>query len=147
VLASECAPNHVRSLVMAAALMTQWLFNFVSAWYELIVSTLLILDQVIAKITPLMLADITYGTFLLFGSCCIVMGVYVIFCVPETKNVPLESIYLLFEGDIIKGCIKDTIPRYTRAKQLQNHHVTNDEDDMDTHKAGRKGAVEHVEDA
>lgn len=31
VLASECAPNHVRSLIMAAALMTQWLFNFIIA--------------------------------------------------------------------------------------------------------------------
>lgn len=31
VLSSECAPNHVRSLIMAAALMTQWLFNFVIA--------------------------------------------------------------------------------------------------------------------
>ncbi|KAA8626818.1 quinate permease [Pyrenophora tritici-repentis] len=42
VLASECSPNHVRSLLMAASLMTQWLFNFV-----------------IAKITPLMLDNIT----------------------------------------------------------------------------------------
>jgi hypothetical protein len=33
VLAAECAPNHVRSLVMALALMTQWLFNFVIAAY------------------------------------------------------------------------------------------------------------------
>jgi SP family sugar:H+ symporter-like MFS transporter len=58
ILSSECSPNHVRSLLMAAALMTQWLFNFV-----------------IAKITPLMLANITYGTFLLFGSLCIAMGI------------------------------------------------------------------------
>lgn len=133
---------------MAAALMTQWLFNFVSTCRQETSSfPPLTVGQVIAKITPLMLADITYGTFLLFGSCCLVMGVYVIFCVPETKNVPLESIYLLFEGDIIKGCIKDTIPRYSRSKQLQNHHVTHDEDDMDNPKVGRKGAVEHVEDA
>lgn len=31
ILSSECAPNHIRSLIMAAALMTQWLFNFVIA--------------------------------------------------------------------------------------------------------------------
>ncbi|KAF1966354.1 general substrate transporter [Bimuria novae-zelandiae CBS 107.79] len=109
VLSSECSPNHVRSLVMAAALMTQWLFNFV-----------------IAKITPLMLSGITYGTFLLFGTCCIIMGVYTIFCVPETKNVPLESIHHLFDGDIIRGCVRDTVPRLSRAKQLQHHHITND---------------------
>lgn len=117
---------------MAAALMTQWLFNFV-----------------IAKITPLMLSDITYGTFLLFGTFCIIMGVYTIFCVPETKNVPLESIHHLFEGRIIAGCIKDTIPRYSRAKQLQHHHVTND-DSSETGRAASKRVVtgvQHVEEA
>ncbi|KAF2114071.1 MFS quinate transporter-like protein QutD [Lophiotrema nucula] len=132
VLSSECSPNHVRSLIMAAALMTQWLFNFV-----------------IAKITPIMLDKITYGTFLLFGSCCILMFVYTIFCVPETKNVPLESIHLLFEGNIIKGATKDTIPRYSRAKKLQNHHVTNDAD-SDVDQVGQKGTVtgvQHIEDA
>lgn len=49
--------------------MTQWLFNFV-----------------IAKLTPIMLAQIKYGTFLVFGSACIVMVVYAVLCVPETKG-------------------------------------------------------------
>ncbi|CAK1364295.1 unnamed protein product [Cercospora beticola] len=102
VLAAECAPNHTRSLVMSAALMTQWLFNFV-----------------IAKLTPIMLDKITYGTFLLFGGCCILMAIYTVFCVPETKGVPLESIHLLFEGGIIKGALKDTIPAKSRAKKLR----------------------------
>lgn len=117
---------------MAAALMTQWLFNFV-----------------IAKLTPIMLDEITYGTFLLFGAACIMMGFYALVCVPETKNVPLESIHLLFEGDIIKGCIQDTIPRRSRAKMLQNHHVTNGEaSDMDDEPVGKgNAAVRHIEDA
>ncbi|KAH7091515.1 general substrate transporter [Paraphoma chrysanthemicola] len=130
ILSSECSPNHVRSLVMAASLMTQWLFNFV-----------------IAKITPIMLHDITYGTFLLFGSSCIIMGVWAIFCVPETKGVPLESIGELFEGDIIRGCVQDTIPSKTRAKQLRNHHNTHDVDSVNGD-APRKGArVDHIEQA
>ncbi|KAJ4290583.1 hypothetical protein N0V90_010800 [Kalmusia sp. IMI 367209] len=117
---------------MAAALMTQWLFNFV-----------------IAKITPLMLSGITYGTFLLFGGCCILMGIYTVFCVPETKNVPLESIHHLFDGDIIRGCVKDTMPRTSRAKQLQHHRITND-DASEANTRVQKGAipgVQHVEDA
>lgn len=101
VLSSECAPNHVRALAMAAALMTQWLFNFV-----------------IAKITPLMLTNITYGTFLLFGSACILMALYAVFCVPETKGVPLESMHLLFEDGIVKGATRDTLPSRSRAKKL-----------------------------
>lgn len=106
VLSSECSPNHVRSLVMSASLMTQWLFNFV-----------------IAKLTPIMLDRITYGTFLLFGACCVIMLLYAVFCVPETKGVPLESVNLLFEGNIIAGATKDTIPRLSRAKKLQAHSL------------------------
>ncbi|PVH99163.1 general substrate transporter [Periconia macrospinosa] len=133
ILSSECSPNHVRSLVMAAALMTQWAFNFC-----------------IAKITPIMLADITYGTFLLFGGCCVLMGVYVVFCCPETKGVPLESIHHLFAGNIIAGCIRDTIPRFARAKQLQGSHATADIDSNGKAGTGRKGAgadVHHIEEA
>ncbi|THX56628.1 general substrate transporter [Aureobasidium pullulans] len=103
ILASETSPNHVRSLVMASALMCQWAFNCV-----------------IARITPVMLNSITYGTFLIFGVCCIIMAIYTVFCVPETKGVPLESMSLLFEGNIIKGATYDTIPRYSRAKGLKN---------------------------
>lgn len=92
---------------MAASLMTQWLFNFV-----------------IAKLTPIMLDRITYGTFLLFGACCILMLLYAVFFVPETKGVPLESISLLFKENIISGATKDTIPRFSRARKLQAHHLT-----------------------
>jgi hypothetical protein len=91
---------------MAASLMTQWLFNFV-----------------IAKLTPIMLDRITYGTFLLFGSCCILMLLYAVFFVPETKGVPLESINLLFKDNIIAGATKDTIPRFSRARKIQAHHL------------------------
>lgn len=96
-----------------------------------------------------MLDDITYGTFLLFGACCIAMGIYTVLCVPETKNVPLESIHHLFEGSIMKGCISDTIPRYSRARRLQHHHVTNDAA-PEASAAGQKGVVmgvQHIEHA
>ena len=104
ILSAESSPNHLRSLVMAFALMTQWLVNFV-----------------LAKITPIMLSNITYGTFLLFGSFCALACLYTICCVPETKNVPLESIYLLYEGSIIKECVNDCFPSRTRARKLQSH--------------------------
>lgn len=118
---------------MAAALMTQWLFNFT-----------------IAKLTPIMLANITYGTFLLFGGCCVLMGIYVVVCCPETKGVPLESMHHLFEGNIIAGCIRDTVPRFSRAKELQNRHATDNIDSKGPSGKGRKGAgadVHHIEEA
>jgi SP family sugar:H+ symporter-like MFS transporter len=102
VLAAECSPNHVRSLTMALALMTQWLFNFV-----------------IARTVPIMLNSITYGTFLLFGCCSICCFLYAMIFVPETAKVPLESIPKLFEKNIIRGAIMDNLPRHRRAKLFE----------------------------
>lgn len=99
---------------------------------------------VIAKLTPIMLSDITYGTFLLFGSCCILMVVYTIFCVPETKNVPLESIHLLFEGNIIKGAVRDTVPRHSRARVLQ-HRGEVEGDEVRAGKDADADSARHVE--
>jgi hypothetical protein len=95
-----------------------------------------------------MLDNIGYGTFLLFGSLCIVMGIWTIFCVPETKGVRLESIGELFEGSIIRGCVQDTIPSRSRAKQLRNHHATDGADSDSIHGGvNKKGArVEQIED-
>lgn len=118
----------VRSLTMAASLMTQWLFNFV-----------------IAKLTPIMLADITYGTYLLFGSCCIMMLFYAVFFVPETKGVPLESIGLLFEGNIIAGATRDIIPGSSRAKQLRETRLTEPRDGRKLGEEEEGEEVGHVE--
>ena len=101
---------------MAASLMTQWLFNFV-----------------IAKLTPILLADTAYGTFFLFGALCVAMAVYAVCCVPETRGVPLESIDALFEGDIIAGCLRDTVPGRTRANELLRRWADEDKED------GKKG--------
>lgn len=111
---------------MALALMTQWLFNFV-----------------IAKITPLMLSNITYGTFLFFGTFCMIMLGYAVLCVPETKNVPLESMHVLFEGSIIRGALRDTVPRWSRAKGLADRRM------VERSESVNKGdvRVEHVEEA
>ncbi|TGO48259.1 hypothetical protein BOTNAR_0485g00050 [Botryotinia narcissicola] len=126
VLSSECSPNHLRSFSMALAIAVQWLFNFV-----------------ISKITPFMLSGITYGTFLLFGGCCILMTIYAVICVPETKNVPLERINTLFEGEIIKGACKDTIPRLRRSNMLRE--MRRDGEDDDLRKGDDNGMSVHVE--
>ncbi|KAF3764556.1 general substrate transporter [Cryphonectria parasitica EP155] len=130
ILASECSPNHVRSLVMAASLMTQWLFNFV-----------------IAKLTPIMLADITFGTYLLFGACCALMLVYAVFCVPETKGVPLESVGILFEGNIVAGATRDTCSG-ARARKLREQHLAALSSRRGVDNGGKLGnEAEHFEDA
>lgn len=47
---------------------------------------------------------------------------YAAFCVPETKGVPLESVGLLFEGNIIAGATRD-LASGARAKRLRDHHL------------------------
>ncbi|KAI0999521.1 hypothetical protein K3495_g8678 [Podosphaera aphanis] len=99
VLASECSPNHLRSLSLAIALMVQWLVNFI-----------------VARATPVMLNQNTTGTFLFFGACSICGFIYALICVPETTNVPLERINELFEKNTLKGAFFDTFPRYRRSR-------------------------------
>lgn len=95
-----------------------------------------------------MLARITYGTFLVFGCACLTMVVYAIFCIPETKGVPLESIGMLFEGNIIAGATRDTIPRFSRAKHLtqgDSNERYRDEEEEDS-SIGKNGSMSsHVE--
>jgi MFS transporter, SP family, sugar:H+ symporter len=138
ILSSECSPNHVRSLVMAAALMLQWLCNFA-----------------IAKLTPIMLANITWGTFLVFGMSCILMATFAAIFVPETKNVPLETVHLLFDGrisTIVRNAFKDIRPKHQRAKELRERHLVShvaedrasSGDDEDLEKSRGKRQVEEL---
>ncbi|CCM01657.1 uncharacterized protein FIBRA_03719 [Fibroporia radiculosa] len=91
VVASEVSPNHLRPAVMTCAVCVNWLFAFT-----------------ISRLTPAMLDHITYGTFLLFGLCCIVMSAWVYFFLPETKGYALEDIKYLFEKDIIVRSLEDS---------------------------------------
>ncbi|KAH8922832.1 MFS quinate transporter-like protein QutD [Atractiella rhizophila] len=89
-VATEVIPTNLRSFTMSFALMTQWLFNFV-----------------IVRITPTLLESIKYGTFLLFGSMCVLMTLWVLIGLPETKGVPLEEMDLLFAGSVIRTSLED----------------------------------------
>ena len=97
---------------MASSLCTQWIFNFC-----------------IAKVTPQLLSHTTYGTFVLFGSCSVLAAMYAAVFVPETKSIPLESMSLLFEGNIIKGAIQDLIPQHSRSNRWRIAQSQDDDDD------------------
>ncbi|KAJ7077152.1 general substrate transporter [Mycena belliarum] len=90
VVAGEVAPNHLRTGAMSLAVGVQWLFSFT-----------------ISKLTPIMLNNIKYGTFLLFGFCCLLMSFWAWLCLPETTGYALEDIGLLFEKDIILRSVQD----------------------------------------
>lgn len=79
---SEIPAARLRSLNVAIAAATQWLFNFV-----------------VARATPNMMTTVGfngYGTFLIYGSFCFGMFFFVWFLVPETKGLSLEKMDDLF---------------------------------------------------
>ncbi|KAF8442288.1 general substrate transporter [Boletus edulis BED1] len=90
IVAGEVAPNHVRTAAMSLALGVNWLFSFM-----------------IARVTPNLLEGIKYGTFLLFGMCCMLMSAWVYFFLPETKGYALEDIRFLFEKDMMVRALED----------------------------------------
>ncbi|KAF7336769.1 putative quinate permease [Mycena venus] len=90
VVAGEVAPNHLRTGAMSIAVGVNWLFSFT-----------------ISKLTPIMLNNIKYGTFLLFGFCCLFMALWAYACLPETTGYALEDIHLLFEKDVILRSVED----------------------------------------
>ncbi|KAJ4366604.1 hypothetical protein N0V95_000105 [Ascochyta clinopodiicola] len=79
---SEIPAARLRSLNVAIAAATQWLFNFV-----------------VARATPNMMTTVGfngYGTFLIYGTFCFSMFLFVWFLVPETKGLSLEKMDDLF---------------------------------------------------
>lgn len=79
IYSSEIPSARLRSMNVSYAAATQWLFNFV-----------------VARTLLLMLDSMGYGTYLLFGSFCFCMFVFVWFFVPETKGLSLEAMDSLF---------------------------------------------------
>lgn len=64
------------------------------------------------------------------------MAMFALIFVPETKNIPQESVKLLFEGNIIKGAIRDCNPRWQRAKVLRDVHLAGSGRASETSEAG-----------
>ncbi|KAG8930793.1 hypothetical protein FRC02_003665 [Tulasnella sp. 418] len=87
---SESVPNRVRSLTMSIGLMSNWLFNFT-----------------ISKLTPILLKEITYGTYLLFACTTLLGVIWAFFFLPETSGYAIEEIHMLFEGNLVKQSLKD----------------------------------------
>ncbi|KAF8854257.1 sugar transporter [Acephala macrosclerotiorum] len=82
IMPSEMFPPGVRSKAVGVAISTNWLTNFI-----------------VALITPRMLKSITFGTFYFFLVFCLILIVWVYFCVPETKGLRIEEMDQVFGGN------------------------------------------------
>lgn len=86
---SEIYPLRIRGKALSVTTAANWISN-----------------TIIGFVTPIMLNNITWGTYIFFGICCWLMGVVVYIFFPETKNKSLEEMDELF-GKIDKKTTKD----------------------------------------
>jgi len=84
VVCAEIFPQRLRGKAMTVSTFMNWTMN-----------------TVIGQVTPFLLQpsalDI-WGTFIFFGCCCVIMTLWVIFYLPETKGVSLEHMDALFRN-------------------------------------------------
>ena len=64
-----------------------------------------------------MITDITYGTFIFFGSCTVLAFLFAFFFVPETKGVALEDMDILF------GSGAPILARAARKRYIEAHEA------------------------
>lgn len=80
VVNSEMYPQNTRSLGQASAAANNWFWNFI-----------------VARFTEQMFGKMGYGVYFFFASLMILSSLFVFFCIPETKSVPLECMDRIFE--------------------------------------------------
>ncbi|KAG9126402.1 hypothetical protein FRC07_003551 [Ceratobasidium sp. 392] len=103
---SESQPNHLRSLTMSIGLMSNWLFNFT-----------------ISKITPILLKDITFGTYFLFAGTTMLGVLWTIFFLPETGGYALEEIGDLFQGSLVTRSLADNKFAFKRMREEDRDQI------------------------
>ncbi|KAM0793007.1 hypothetical protein ACM66B_000500 [Microbotryomycetes sp. NB124-2] len=92
---SEIFPYRIRSFNVSITTATHWSFNLM-----------------LGKSVPYMIANIGYGTWYLFASCLTVSSIWLYFCVPETRGVPLEEMDQLFGGATPAEVHKEAMERW-----------------------------------
>ncbi|KDP33721.1 hypothetical protein JCGZ_07292 [Jatropha curcas] len=69
-----------------------------SAGQSTVVCVNMIFTALVAQCFLVSLCHLQYGIFLLFAALIFIMSMFVYFLLPETKQVPIEEIYLLWEN-------------------------------------------------
>lgn len=69
-----------------------------SAGQSVVVCVNLLFTALIAQCFLASLCHLRYGIFLLFAGLILIMSGFIFFLLPETKQVPIEEIYLLFQN-------------------------------------------------
>ena len=81
---AEIYPLSIRAKGTSLTTAANWLMNFI-----------------ISLFVPVMLTTITWGTYIFFGCCCMIMAICVFLFYPETKGRSLEEMDVVFSGRIL----------------------------------------------
>ncbi|KAJ3753535.1 general substrate transporter [Lentinula raphanica] len=79
VIVAEIFPLSVRGKGLSIAASSNWMNNFI-----------------VGQVTPTMIANLGFGTFVFFGVFSLMGGFFILFLVPETKGVTLEEMEEVF---------------------------------------------------
>lgn len=100
-LPAEVFTNATRAKGVALSTATVWLCNFI-----------------VGVATPPMIQDIGFGTYIFFGSFCILAGFWAIFLVPETKGKTLEQM-----DEVFKDTAAQEEKEILRAEIIEAHRA------------------------
>lgn len=79
IIPSEIYPLRIRAKAISITTASNWFFNFI-----------------IAQVVPTLLRQINWGVYLIFAGFHVIMALWVLFVLPETKNKSLEEIDQIF---------------------------------------------------
>ncbi|OZJ06915.1 hypothetical protein BZG36_00080 [Bifiguratus adelaidae] len=85
-----------------------------------------LMNFVIGEITPVMLKNVTYGTYLLFFATNAVCAALCYFFYPETKGRSLEEMEILFGGDGAEAIARADMAASGNAAPLEEKSTAND---------------------
>ncbi|KAI5474883.1 MFS transporter, quinate permease [Pseudohyphozyma bogoriensis] len=105
VVCSEVFPGSVRTVTQMLASASNWLWNFV-----------------ISRATPYMFSSMGYGVYLFFATMMVLSIPYLVFFLPETKNIPLEEMDRLFAPGVnVWNANKIVMAELQRERGLEPH--------------------------
>ena len=79
ILVAEIWPLSIRGKGVSIAASSNWMNNFI-----------------VGQVTPTMIQNLGFGTFVFFGAFSFVGGLFILFLVPETKGLTLEEMDQVF---------------------------------------------------
>ncbi|KAI7858087.1 sugar transporter, partial [Circinella umbellata] len=97
---AEIFPTRARAKGASLATASNYLFNFV-----------------IGQITPIMITNIAYGTYMFFFATNVICLLIIYFFYPETKNRSLEEMEILFGGEEAEAIEAVVARKYDNEKQ------------------------------